>query len=164
MSRRSKIEALDLLNLFTASMISALSPHSHTKMNSVINTPSSMSASTFCWGTDLSYEDHVSRHTPSGEWNHLVASIILDARSGRQSRRISSDSPFDSAVYGLQQSIQRGTDDEKRLLLLIQKTKEVLARALMRRRTRMIFLALLLDLPSLDLARRRARTLAGSRA
>jgi hypothetical protein len=107
-------------------MISALSPHSHNKMNSVISTPSSMSASTFCWGTDLSYEDHVSRHTPSGEWNHLAASIILDARSGRPSRRISNDSPFDSAVYRLQQSIQRAEDDEKRLLSLIQKTKEEL--------------------------------------
>jgi hypothetical protein len=107
-------------------MISALSTHSRNKMNTT-SSAHTMSAPTFCkWGTDLSYEDHVSRHTPSGEWNHLAASIILDARSGRPSRRISNDSPFDSAVYRLQQSIQRAEDDEKRLLSLLQKTKEEL--------------------------------------
>jgi hypothetical protein len=104
-------------------MISSLSQHSFDntfKMNSVINTK------LYTWGTDLSYEDHVSRHIPSGEWNSLVASIILDARAGRQTRRISSETPFDSAVYRLQHSIEKNQTDEKRILSLIQKTKDEL--------------------------------------
>jgi hypothetical protein len=86
-----------------------------------------MSASTFCrWGTDLSYEDHVSRHVPSGKWNHLVASIILDARNQRPLQRISTETPFDLSACRLQLSIQKSQDEEKRLLSILQKTKEEL--------------------------------------
>jgi hypothetical protein len=113
-------------------MISALSPHSFSntlKMNATatLSTTPTMSATTFCkWGTDLSYEDHVSRHVPSGKWNHLVASIILDARSGRPLQRISTDTPFDVSACRLQLSIQKNQDEEKRILSLLQKTKDEL--------------------------------------
>ena len=111
-------------------MISFLSQHSFNKMNTS-NTLSSahttMSAATICrWGTDLSYEEAVSRHTPSGKWNHLVASIILDARSGRPLQRLSRDTPFDSPAYRLQVSLEHKQEEEKRFLALIKKTKEEL--------------------------------------
>jgi hypothetical protein len=114
-------------------MTSTLSQHTHTldfKMNTTTNTLSSahtMSATPLRnWGIDLSYEEHVSRHTPSGKWNHLVASIILDARAGRPLHRLSTETPYDGSVCRAQLAIDKSLEEEKRLLSMIKKTKEEL--------------------------------------
>ncbi len=99
----------------------------HTTLNKMNSSAATMSAtSTLPYGLGLSYEDHVSAHSPSGEWNHIVARIILDQRSGRALQRLSSETLYDVAVCTLEQSIKKATEEEERLVSLSQKIKEEL--------------------------------------
>ena len=81
----------------------------------------------FDWGINLSYEEHVNRHVPSGEHNSLVASIIQAERRGERFIRLSSETPFDIALCIAQGEVKERESEEKRLLASLQKVKQELS-------------------------------------
>ena len=81
----------------------------------------------FDWGINLSYEDHVNRHVPSGEHNHLVASIIQAEQRGDKFIKASSDTPYDLPLCIAQNLVKEKEATEKRLLATIQKVKDELS-------------------------------------
>lgn len=96
------------------------------------NTMASISSSNkmtplFDWGINLSYEDHVNRHVPSGEHNHLVASIIQAEQRGDKFIKAGSDTPFDLPLCIAQNLVKEKEAAEKRLLATIQKVKDELS-------------------------------------
>lgn len=80
------------------------------------------------WGINLSYEEHVMRHVPSGEHNDLVATIIWAERRGERFIKPHSDTPFDTPVCIAQNAVKEKEAEEKRLLASIQKVKDELSR------------------------------------
>lgn len=106
-------------------MTSVLSQTPHSLNMASFN--SSKMTPLFDWGINLSYEEHVNRHVPSGEHNHLVASIIQAERRGERFIRNSSDTPFDLPLCTAQAIVKDKGAEEKRLLASIQKVKDELS-------------------------------------
>jgi len=91
------------------------------------NMASFSSTPLFDWGINLSYEEHVDRHVPSGEHNGLIASIIMAERRGDTFIKMSSDTPFDLPLCVAQNLVKEKEVAEKRLLAAIQKVKDELS-------------------------------------
>jgi hypothetical protein len=101
--------------------------HNTLNMNMASFSNNSKMTPLFDWGINLSYEDHVNRHVPSGEHNHLVASIIQAERRGERFIRNSSDTIFDIPLCNAQVAVKEKEAEEKRLLASIQKVKDELS-------------------------------------
>lgn len=78
------------------------------------------------YGLGLSIEDHIKKHLPSGEWNHLVASIVHAHKDGRTFCKPDGSTPFDIDVCVLTSAVKEGEAEEKKFLTNLQKTKEEL--------------------------------------
>jgi hypothetical protein len=99
---------------------------SYSNSNSNSNSNSKMTP-LFDWGINLSYEEHVNRHVPSGEHNSLVASIIHAERRGERFIKNHSDTPYDLSLSMAQNAVKEKEEEEKRLLASIQKVKDGLS-------------------------------------
>ena len=109
--------------------MTAVLQQKHTlSMASSISSNNTQMTPLFDWGINLSYEDHVNRHVPSGEHNSLVASIIQAERRGERFIRLSSETPFDIALCIAQSEVRERETEEKRLLASIQKVKDELSK------------------------------------
>ncbi len=97
-------------------------------MASSISSSNTKMTPLFDWGINLSYEDHVNRHVPSGEHNDLVASIIQAERRGERFIRNSSETLFDLPLCIAQGQVREKEAEEKRLLASIQKVKDELSK------------------------------------
>lgn len=95
--------------------------------SSTSNSNSNKMTPLFDWGINLSYEDHVQKHVPSGEHNDLVASIIWAERRGERFIKPHSDTPFDIPLCIAQSAVKEKEAEEKRLLASIQKVKDELS-------------------------------------
>lgn len=97
-------------------------------MSSISNNSTTKMTPLSDWGINLSYEEHVMRHVPSGEHNDLVASIIWAVRRGERFIKPHSDTPFDIPLCIAQGLVKEKEAEEKRLLASIQKVKDELSR------------------------------------